>query len=104
MIIVVSSAAGTAPSVTLEEPDDCKGFHLEARGVDRNGVSNALRDSDTGSLSGEDAYITPQAVHRMAAGNVSDDWAERFAGMVGYAATKGWVAEDGSIQAHCVWA
>ncbi len=94
--------AVTPPVVTLEEPDDCARFHLAVvGGKDLARVFGALVDAAAGRLEGDHALITIDSVRRMAAGRVTDDWADRFDGMLGYARTKGWIDETGSsIQAH----
>ena len=47
------------------------------------------------------ALITIDAVRRMAAGRVGDDWDARFDAMLDYARTKGWIDDtDNAIQAH----
>jgi hypothetical protein len=94
------------PVVTLEEPDDCTKFHLlVVGGQDLARVFGALVDAAAGRLEGDHAYITIDAVRRMAAGRVGDDWNERFDGMLGYARGKGWIDDTGNmIQAHIEYA
>ena len=48
-----------------------------------------------------EVWVDP-ALIRTAAGEVSGDWEGKFGGMVGYAASKGWVDDDGRIQGHVV--
>ena len=90
------------PVVTLEEPDDCTRFHLTvAGGPDLARVFGALVDAAAGRLAGDHALITIDAVRRMAAGRVGDDWDTRFDGMLAYARSKGWIDDTGhAIQAH----
>lgn len=90
------------PVVTLEEPDDCTRFHLAVvGGPDIGRVFGALVDAAAGRLDGDHALITIDAVRRMAAGRVGDDWDARFDGMLAYARTKGWIDDTGhAIQAH----
>ena len=90
------------PSVTLEEPDDCTRFHLAVVGGNDLGlVFGALVDAAAGRLEGDHALVTIDAVRRMAAGRVGDDWADRFAGMLTYAQGQGWIDDTGNaIQAH----
>jgi hypothetical protein len=90
------------PPVTLEEPDDCTRFHLAVvGGTDPARVFGALVDAAAGRLEGDHALVTIDAVRRMAAGRVGDDWGDRFDGMLGYARSKGWIDETGNaIQAH----
>ncbi|MEO5898695.1 MAG: hypothetical protein ABIR68_01025 [Ilumatobacteraceae bacterium] len=103
MIVVVASSASGEPALTLEQPDDCGAFHLEARGIDAGGVATALAKAGAGTINGDDAFIAPAVVERLAAGHVGADWAERFAGMLAYAETKGWRDADGAVQAHIEW-
>jgi hypothetical protein len=102
--------ATTPPAVSLEEPDDCKRFHLAVvNGRDAALVFGALVDAAAGRLEGDPAqgyraWITVDAVRRMAAGRVGEGWAEEFDGMLVFAASKGWMDPNGaSIQAHVEW-
>ena len=90
------------PVVTLEEPDDCTQFPLAVvGGRDLARVFGALVDAAAGRLEGDHALITIDAVRRLAAGRVADDWDTRFEAMLGYARTKGWIDDTGNaIQAH----
>ena len=94
------------PVVTLEEPDDCAKFQLTVvGGRDLARVFGALVDAAAGRLEADHAYITIDAVRRLAAGRVADDWGERFDGMLGYAKSKGWIDDTGNlIQAHIEYA
>ena len=106
MYIAIRANGPVERSLTLEEPDDCTRFHLEADGVTPEQAAEALTDASAGRLdpdAPDDAWIDPDAVRRMAEGRVGDDWEDRFEGMLGFAASKGWIAEDGFIQAHCEW-
>jgi len=90
------------PVVSLEEPDDCTRFHLAVvGGRDIGRVFGALVDAAAGRLEDDHALITIDAVRRMAAGRVADDWDVRFDAMLDYARTKGWIDEtNNAIQAH----
>lgn len=50
-----------------------------------------------------DALLNPEALRFLAAGQVGEDWEERFGAMAAYAASQGWVGDDGALQAHVVW-
>ena len=93
------------PVVTLEEPDDTKRFHVTiVGGRDAGLVFGALVDAAAGRLEGDDAFITIDAVRRMAAGRVGPEWDRELAVMVDYARSKGWVDETGNaIRAHLEW-
>ena len=91
----------TADAVALVDPDDVGRFHVAvAAGV--TGVDAALQASGFGRLDSDtEALISVDALRRAAAGSVGPDWAERFAGMLTYADTKGWLAEGGTaIRGH----
>ncbi|HVX20274.1 MAG TPA: hypothetical protein VHB02_02890 [Acidimicrobiales bacterium] len=106
MELVVDLQAGT---VDLTDPDDFAHFAVRvsgpaepAGGADR--LAAVLADTEVGRLEGgADAFILPDAVRSLAAGRAGEGWEDGFAGMCRYAATKGWVADDGGIQAHVEW-
>jgi hypothetical protein len=86
--------------VTLEEPDDCGRFHLVCE-VDPELLGPALVEANVGSLEDDEtALIDPEAIVRAVTDRVAADWSERYAAMVEYAETKGWINPDGSIRAH----
>lgn len=91
--------------VTLEEPRDCGRFQVEVVGQgDAAVVDDLLRAQAVGSLVVDDpthAWIGVQAIRRMAAGQVREDWERSFEGMLGYAESKGWLDAEGThIRAH----
>jgi hypothetical protein len=95
---------GVEPAtVTLEEPADCKRFHVTVRGGAGAGpLDEALRAGAVGSLNGDgEALVFVDAVRRLAVGQVDESWESDFAAMLGYADSKGWLSDDGaSIRAH----
>jgi len=95
----------TPPTVSLEEPDDCKRFHLTVvNGREAAMVFGALVDAAAGRLEDGQAWVTVDAVRRMAAGRVGPGWDADFEAMLGFAATKGWLDPNrASIQAHVEW-
>jgi hypothetical protein len=110
--------AASPPTVSLAEPGDCGRFHVAAhapddaaaddvarRAVLDRALDAALRAHDVGSLAGDDhAAIAVDAVRRLAAGAVGAGWDEDFGSMLAYAASKGWMSEDGrAIRAHVEW-
>jgi hypothetical protein len=103
MIVLVATGPGGETALTLEEPDDCGKFHVEARGVDHAAVAATLAKAGAGTISGDDASIEPTVVERLAAGRVGADWAARFTGMLAYAGQKGWLDEHGAVRAHIEW-
>ena len=95
------------PVVSLEEPDDTKRFHLTVVGGDADSyalVFAALIDAAAGRLEGDDAWITVDAVRRMARGHVGPEWDVDFDAMLAFATSKGWLDEHGNaIRAHVEW-
>lgn len=95
-----------AAATTLQEPEDCKKFHVEASGVPEGSLDAVLAALGSWASGGDDGHVwvSIDAVRSAAAGRVGDGWAADFDGMVAYAGTKGWLnaAGDG-IQAHIVW-
>ena len=94
MFVRVDTTTGTT---TLEEAEDCTRFHVELIGSDDE-LAPTL--GDVGRVDGENVWVSPSAVRRLAAGKVGDNWEGEFAGMVGYATSKGWIDDAGAIRAH----
>jgi hypothetical protein len=94
------------PVVTLEEPDDTQRFHVSVTGGDDVAiVFGALVDAAAGRLEGDDAWITVDAVRRMARGRVGPTWDDELDRMLDFARSKGWLDEHGNaIRAHVEWA
>jgi hypothetical protein len=93
------------PAVSLEQPEDCKRFHLAVvNGDDPLLVLGALVDAAAGRLEGDHAWIAVDSVRRMAAGRVGPGWDADFEGMLAFAASQGWIdPTGGSIRAHVEW-
>lgn len=94
MFVRVDTTAGTT---TLVEAADCTRFHVELVGSD-DALASTL--GDVGRVDGENVWVSPGAVRRLASGQVDDNWEGEFAGMVGYATSKGWIDGSGAIRAH----
>jgi hypothetical protein len=93
MVIVVRDTA-----VSLDGPDDFKGFKV----VVESGDGNAL--FSVGRLAHRDtAWINADAVRRLAGDAANAQWEEGFAAMLAYAQIKGWLDDAGDIQAHVEW-
>lgn len=107
MIVRVDmSRAEEAGAVALLEADDLKAFKLVAGG-DSDGRDLATALGSVGTMADEDhAWIRIDALRELAGDRAEDpDWIAGFDGMVAYAASKGWVSEDGaSLRAHCEYA
>lgn len=98
MIIQVDLEAHP-PRVTLEAPEDFKGFKVLATG---EGAALADAVAPLGRLEGDDhAFVQPEALIELAGPLADDpDWRERFGAMVAYARGKGWTDASGAIRAH----
>ena len=90
----------TPSEVTLEDPSNFKQFHVAVRGAAVD-VGAALARSGFGSMEGNDAMISVEAIRSAAAGRVGEGWDAGFESMLEFAGTKGWLSEDGrAVRAH----
>jgi hypothetical protein len=103
-MIITVDLSGPEGVVGLDDPSDCKRFHLSARGddTDQAKLAAALTRSGVGRIEGDDALIQVDAIRRLADGRVTPSWSEDFDQMLDYAKTKGWLQGD-AIQAHIEW-
>lgn len=91
-----------AEGAVVEDADDCRSLHLHTD-LDAGGVSTALATTGTGELIDADNAWLDLAVLRSRAQLVATEpeWADRWAAMTAYAASRGWLSEDGrSVQVH----
>ena len=107
-MFVLINVGSHPPRVSLEEPEDTRQFHVTVRGGDRDVgaalVFGALVDAAAGRLDGDDAWITVDAVRRLAAGRVGPGWDDDLAAMLEYARSKGWLdTTTHAIRAHVEW-
>jgi hypothetical protein len=115
LVVDLSTAA-----VSLRDHNSMTGFAVLAipeqpGDGERNGALGALAAAlsvhDAGTVDPDGDVLVPvTALERLAdeaAGRdgqgLGPDWGGRFATMLQYAATKGWLADDGSIRAHVEW-
>ena len=102
-MIITVDLSGPDGVVGLDDPSDCKRFHLSAHGEkDGARLARALTQSGVGRIESDDALIEIDAIRRLAEGRVTPAWAEDFDQMLGYAKSKGWLQGD-AIQAHVEW-
>lgn len=101
MEVVVDTAAGT---VSLSGPSDFARFSVRVVGDEAQGrwgevlaAAGVGRDGGSGH-----AWVSPEALRGLAADVADAAWGEGFDAMVRYAASKGWVGEDGWLRAHVV--
>ena len=117
MMVVVDLSTG---AVSMRDAEDLKRFAVTAVPVEpgdgeANGalgaMAAALSVNDVGTVEPSgDALVTVGAVRRLAAqsaavsGTTLDNrWESDLADMLASAASKGWIADDGSIRAHIEW-
>jgi hypothetical protein len=117
MEVVVDLATG---DVTLQNDREMNRFCVRALTAEqgepaadrqRSALETALRAHDVGTLESDgDVLVTPQVVRRLADeaaigrnDSLGAEWESGFAAMLDYAATKGWIADDGSIRSHVEW-
>ncbi len=75
------------------------------------GLTEALAAAGVARVDGAgDALLPPHVLRHLAAVGASAQgrdlgtaWDEGFAGMVAYAAGKGWIDDDGAVRAHVEW-
>ncbi len=97
MIIVIDLSEAR---VHLGDPDDFTRFSVAVEGVgdlvgvlDRSGLGRLRPD-------GEHVVVDPVALRALAGPAATDEWDRGLAGMVAYAAGKGWVEADGGVVTH----
>ena len=86
--------------VHLTDPDDFSRFSVVVEG--EGDLGELVRQSGLGHLraDGEHVVVDPVSLRALAGPAADDAWEEGFAGMVAYAARKGWVEADGGVLAH----
>jgi hypothetical protein len=117
MELVVDLSTGR---VLLRQRQDMQRFSVQAvslrpgdgpDGGALGALAAALSLHDVGTVGPDgDVLVATAAVRRLAVDAAREDgtalasgWEAEFSGMVEYAATKGWVSDDGSLQAHVEW-
>jgi hypothetical protein len=98
---VIIHADLDAATVTLQDPEDFRGFHVAVAGgtVADDRLSGVL--APHGSLDGDHAWIRAEAVTDLAGETADASWRDGFAGMVAYARDKGFLDDSGTaIRAH----
>jgi hypothetical protein len=98
MFVVVSSEGGSVRAA-VEDAANLRQLHAELRGVDDEAAAEALRVAGLGTLDGDHAWLSTDALK--AAGDGSSGWTVDFYAMLAYAKTRGWTSEDESrVRAH----
>jgi hypothetical protein len=91
--------------VLLTEPDDFGRFSVAVEGAGPSSLADVVHDSGLGRVSEDGSHVAvdPVALRALAGAAATAQWDEGLAGMVAYAAGKGWVEADGGILAHVEW-
>ena len=94
----------TADGADLVEPENVRAFHaVVPADLTSEALQAGVADAGLGELlpDGEHLMVRVAAIRRLAAGRVPSTWEDDLAGMLGYAASKGWTDEAGeAVRAH----
>ncbi len=103
MIVEVVGGADELPEVRVVDVDDLTGVRLALGAVTDEEADQALRDAGLGRVQDAETGVLDVAALRAAAEPQagSEDWAQRWDGMVAKARESGWLSDDGSsVQVH----
>ena len=98
MIVEVVGGTDGRPGVQVVDVDDLTRLHLALGAVTDEEADRALRDAGLGRLQDADTGVLDLAALRATAEPQvgSDDWAQRWDGMVGQAREAGRLVDDGA--------
>ncbi len=95
--MIIMLTAGSAPQ--LQDPLNFSAFKVVTSAPLKKGaLAKAL--GTAGRADGETAAFIDQAWLRAQIPDDEPGWLGKLDGMIAYAGTKGWLAEDGAIRAH----
>jgi hypothetical protein len=87
---------GSDGAVALEDPDDFKRFDiLAAPGAPLDRALQGIARVD-----GAHAWVSPDALRRLAPQAGTPAWEDGFRKMLDYAGSKGWTDAQGAVRAH----
>jgi hypothetical protein len=88
--------------VHLSEPDDFGRFSVAVHGGGAISLAELVHHSGLGRVrdDGRHVVVDPIALRSLVGSAVTPQWDDGFAAMCRYAASKGWVEDDGGIVAH----
>jgi hypothetical protein len=92
-------------AATVGDPDDCTSLDVRVARAERGRLAASLVAARLGSWTGGPEAELDVAGLRAGAegGPIGADWPARWAAMIGYAATMGWLSADGGhVRAHIV--
>jgi hypothetical protein len=94
----------TKDTTELVEPENVTAFAaVVPDGLGDDDLADSVRRAELGELlpGGTHLMVRVDAIRRYAAGRVGGTWEKDLAGMLAYAAKKGWTDETGtSVRAH----
>lgn len=93
----------SANAVELVDPQDVTAFSAGcSASLDDGDLTTSAERAGVGDILGSSHVMVPVAtIRRMAGDRVGPGWDDDLAGMLAYAARKGWTSEDGSrVRAH----
>ena len=89
----------TDSRVLLTDPDDFTRFFVAVDG--EGDLAGVVHQSGLGRLKDDEhVVVDPVALRALAGTAATDRWDEGLAGMLSYAAAKGWMEADGGVLAH----
>lgn len=89
-----------SPEPSLVDPTNFRELSIVVPDMTAQGVPDAL--ARLGRLEGGDHVFVDQTLIVRLAGPLADEaeWCESFDGMIAYASSHGWVADDGTVRVH----
>jgi hypothetical protein len=87
---------------SLEEQEDFGRFHVEVSGLDGDALRRHLARHRLGRVAADDHVDVRVSVVESLATAPSPAWAQKFAAMLAYARSHGWMPDEDHIRAHCV--
>lgn len=90
--------------VTLHEPERVNDFYASYKQrLTPARLHEVMVEHAGGELlpDGNHVLVPVETLRRLAAGKVDEGWDQKFAGMLSYAESQGWMSEDGTaVRAH----
>lgn len=87
-------------SAEVLDLENLRALEVRTNGADGAAVASALAASALGTVDGDHAWLSITALKAQGAA-LGAEWASDFDGMISYAATSGWVDDEGvSVRAH----
>jgi hypothetical protein len=99
-MFVYIAEKGKGPQLVSADDLTSLSVRVEASPVDPAAISWMLRTAGAGDVAADHVWLDISWL-RSAAGTPGPDWPQRFAAMLEYARTRGWLSPDGlRVRAH----